>query len=165
MGWRRFLWPLSHLRLLFKWSHSHSWVEMRSGTGGMLYEGIAAGEGFQWPGGEGVPGSFQVSGISAVHCFCVLRLPSPHSSLHKPRSPLWGLSFWLGVSCIFHILPLSEIYGQSIKIMKTDYKIIFQQMSTLFWDLDYNLLFFFFLVSFVENKVIWKDLKVVILKS
>lgn len=147
MGWRRFL--MTSLTLLFKWSHSHSWVEMRSGTGGVLYEGIAAGEGFQWPGRgrEGFPGSFQVSGISAVCCFCALRLPSPHSSLHKPSSPLWGTSFWLGVSCIFHILPLSEIYGQYIKIMKTDYKIIFQQMCTLFWDLDYNLCFwlFFFL--------------------
>ena len=120
---------------------------MGSGTGGGSCWG-----GFPAPraGREGVPGPS--SRWQRLSRCCVLRLPAPHSSLHKLGPPCEGRVL-VGYFLHFHILPLSEIYGQYIKIMKVDYKIIFQQMCTLFGDLDYNF-FFFFLVSFVENTVI-----------
>lgn len=51
-------------------------------------------------------------------CFCAPGLPAACGSAYEPDPLVRGM-LWLGVFCIFHILPLPKIYGQYIKIVKT----------------------------------------------
>lgn len=84
------------------------------------------------PGGAaGVPGPFQPVALVLSTLLCAEAARPPRLT-SQAWCPLGGDELWLGISCVFHILPLSEICDQYIKITKTDYKINFQQMCALF---------------------------------
>lgn len=78
--------------------------------------------------------SWSVASVLLGSCFASIT-----QLVAQAFDPLVRGTFRLGVFCTFsHPISLSKSYGQSIKIVKTEYKMFFVKMCFPFWDLDYN---------------------------